>query len=57
MTNALKARNARNGNVLSPWDGRLEPDIPRVAVIGTRGLPDLSQRSGNLGNLPVQVFP
>ncbi len=39
MTNALKARNARNGNVLSPWDGRLEPDIPRVAAIGTRDYP------------------
>ena len=39
MTSALNARNARNGNVLSPWDGRLEPEIPRVAAIGTRDYP------------------
>ena len=39
MTSALNARNARNGNVLSPWDGRLEPDIPRVAAIGTGDYP------------------
>ena len=39
MANALNGRNARNGNVLSPWDGRLEPDILRIAAIGTRDYP------------------
>ena len=39
MANALNARNARNGNVLSPWDGRLGPDIPKVAAIGTKDYP------------------
>ena len=39
MTAALDARDARNGNALSPWDGRVELDIPGVAAIGTRDYP------------------
>jgi hypothetical protein len=39
MTAALDARDARNGSVLSPWDGRVELDIPVVAAIGTREYP------------------
>ena len=39
MTAALDARDARNGNALSPWDGRVELDIPVVAAIGTREYP------------------
>ena len=39
MTAALDARDARNGNTLSPWDGRVELDIPGVAAIGTREYP------------------
>ena len=37
MTNALNARNARNSNFLSPWDGRVGPDISRAAAVGTWG--------------------
>ena len=39
MTAALDARDARNGNALSPWDGRVELDIPGVATLGTREYP------------------
>ena len=39
MTAALDARDARNGAALSPWDGRVELDIPVVAAIGTREYP------------------
>ena len=39
MTAALDARDARNGIALSPWDGRVELDIPVVAAIGTREYP------------------
>ena len=39
MTAALDARDARNGSALSPWDGRVELDIPRIAAIGTREYP------------------
>ena len=39
ITAALDARDARNGNTLSPWDGRVELDIPRVVAIGTREYP------------------
>ena len=39
MTAALDARDARNGNALSPWDGRVELDIPVVAALGTREYP------------------
>ena len=39
MTAALDARDARNGSALSPWDGRVEVDIPRIAAIGTREYP------------------
>ena len=39
MTAALDARDARNGAVLSPWDGRVELDIPAVAAIGSREYP------------------
>ena len=37
MTNALNARNARKSNLLSPWDGRVGPDISRAAAVGARG--------------------
>ena len=43
MTAALDARDARNGNALSPWDGRVELDIPVVAALGTREYPRLTQ--------------
>ena len=39
MTAALDARDARDGSALSPWDGRVELDIPGVAAIGTREYP------------------
>ena len=39
MTAALDARDARNGSALSPWDGRVELDIPGVVAIGTREYP------------------
>ena len=39
MTAALDARDARDGSALSPWDGRVELDIPRIAAIGTREYP------------------
>ena len=39
MIAALDARDARNGSALSPWDGRVELDIPRIAAIGTREYP------------------
>ena len=39
MTAALDARDARNGDALSPWDGWVELDIPRIAAIGTREYP------------------
>ena len=56
MTNALKARNARNGNVLSPWDGRLEPDIPRVAAIGTRDYPISPSALETWATCPYKFF-
>ena len=39
MIAALDARDARNGSALSPWDGRVELDIPRIAAIGSREYP------------------
>ena len=56
MTNALKARNARNGNVLSPWDGRLGPDIPRVAAIGTRDYPVSPSALETWATCPYKFF-
>ena len=56
MSNALKARNARNGNVLSPWDGRLELDIPRVAAIGTRDYPISPSALETWATCPYKFF-
>ena len=56
MTNALKARNARNGNALSPWDGRLGPDIPRVAAIGTRDYPVSPSALETWATCPYKFF-
>ena len=56
MTSALKGRNARNGNVLSPWDGRLEPDIPRVAAIGTRDYPVSPSALETWATCPYKFF-
>ena len=56
MTNALKARDARNGDVLSPWDGRLEPDIPRVAAIGTRDYPISPSALETWATCPYKFF-
>ena len=56
MTNALNARNARNGNALSPWDGRLGPDIPRVAAIGTRDDPISPSALETWATCPYKFF-
>ena len=56
MSNALKARNARNGNVLSPWDGQLGPDIPRVAAIGTRDYPVSPSALETWATCPYKFF-
>ena len=56
MTSALNARNARNGNVLSPWDGRLGPDIPRVAAIGTRDYPISPSALETWATCPYKFF-
>ncbi len=39
MSQALNARDARNGGALSQWEGRVEVDIPAIASIGTRERP------------------
>ena len=56
MTSALNARNARNGNVLSPWDGQLGPDISRVAAIGTRGYPVSPSALETWATCPYKFF-
>ena len=56
MTSALNARNARNGNVLSPWDGQLGPDIPRVAAIGTRDYPVSPSALETWATCPYKFF-
>ena len=56
MTSALNGRNARNGNVLSPWDGRLGPDIPRVAAIGTRDYPVSPSALETWATCPYKFF-
>ena len=56
MANALNARNARNGNVLSPWDGLLGPDITRVAAIGTKDYPISPSALETWGTCPYKFF-
>ena len=56
MTSALNGRNARNANVLSPWDGRLGPDIPRVAAIGTRDYPVSPSALETWATCPYKFF-
>ena len=56
MTNALNARNARNGNALSPWDGRLGSDIPRVAAIGARDSPISPSALETWATCPYKFF-
>ena len=56
MTSALNARNARNGNVLSPWDGQVGPDIPRVAAIGTRDYPVSPSSLETWATCPYKFF-
>ena len=56
MASALNARNARNGNALSPWDGRLGPDIPRVAAIGTRDYPVSPSALETWATCPYKFF-
>ena len=56
VTNALNARNARNGSVLSPWDGQLEPDISKVAAIGTRDYPISPSALETWATCPYKFF-
>ena len=56
MANALNARNARNGNVLSPWDGLLGPDITRVAGIGTKDYPISPSALETWATCPYKFF-
>ena len=56
MTSGLNARNARNGNVLSSWDGRLGPDIARVAAIGTRDYPISPSALETWATCPYKFF-
>ena len=56
MTSALNARNARNGNILSSWDGRLGPDIPRISAIGTRDYPVSPSALETWATCPYKFF-
>ena len=56
MANALNAKNARNGDVLSPWDGLLGPDITRVAAIGTRDYPISPSALETWATCPYKFF-
>ena len=56
MANALHARNARNGSVLSLWDGLLGPDIPSIAAIGARDYPVSPSALETWATCPYKFF-
>ena len=56
MVNALNARNARNGDVLSHWDGLLGPDVTSVAAIGTWDYPISPSALETWATCPYKFF-
>ena len=56
MTNALTARDARNGSALTPWDGWVLADSARVATIGSREWPISPSALETWATCPYKFF-
>ena len=56
MTNALKAQTARNGDVLSDWDGRVDAETERVTAIGSRAHPISPSALETWATCPYKYF-
>ena len=56
MVSALRADNARSGDLLSEWDGLVGPESPRLEKVGTAESPISPSALETLANCPYRYF-
>ena len=56
MVGALRAGDARSGDLLSEWDGLVGPESPQLEEVGTEGSPISPSALETLGNCPYRYF-
>lgn len=56
MVGALRANDARSGDLLSEWDGLVGPESPQLEEVGTASSPISPSALETLGNCPYRYF-